>query len=92
MPKLDSVQEDLLTNHAWKIVAIREQHPGKTMAWLYSPDTMPEDLLAAHQALDDAFEKIYIGRSFKDDTERLEYLFQLYSEMTTRGTEVTANA
>jgi len=42
---------------------------------------MPENLLKAHQDLDDALEMIYIGRSFKNDTERLEHLFKLYANM-----------
>lgn len=29
-------------------------------------------------------ERIYIGRRFKDDTERLERLFQMHTEMTAR--------
>ena len=57
-------------------------YPVKTLAWLYDPKTLPADLLAAHQALDDTLEKLYIGRPFKNDTERLEHLFQRYVEMT----------
>ena len=52
------------------------------MAWLYDPDTMPSGLFDAHRAIDDTFEKIYIGRPFKNDTQRLEHLFKLYGEMT----------
>jgi hypothetical protein len=43
---------------------------------------MPAALLDAHQQLDTTLEKIYIGRPFKNDTERLEHLFKLYAEMT----------
>ena len=43
---------------------------------------MPSALLDAHRALDDTLEKIYIGRPFKNDTERLEHLFKRYGEMT----------
>lgn len=42
---------------------------------------MPEDLRAAHDCNDETLERIYIGRRFKNDTERLETLFQLYTEM-----------
>ena len=31
---------------------------------------------------DEALESIYIGRRFKNDTERLETLFDLYTKMT----------
>ena len=46
------------------------------------PKPCPQSLLDAHRALDDTLEKIYIGRPFKNDTERLEHLFKLYEEMT----------
>lgn len=82
IPNLDEIQKQALEGHAWKIIKAREAHQGKTIAWLYDPKTMPADLFAAHQALDDTLEKIYIGRPFKDDTERLEHLFKLYAKMT----------
>ena len=39
---------------------------------------MPDDLLNAHKQNDEVLERIYIGRRFKNDSERLEKLFQLY--------------
>lgn len=87
LPDLTESQKETLESHAWNIIAARDAHPGKTIAWLYDAKTMPEDLLAAHHALDDTLEKIYIGRPFKDDTERLEHLFKLYAEMTSKEKE-----
>jgi len=45
---------------------------------------MPENLHAAHSHNDEVLERIYIGRRFKNDTERLEKLFELYTKMTTK--------
>ena len=42
---------------------------------------MPTDLRAAHDRNDEVLERIYIGRRFKNDTERLEKLFDLYIKM-----------
>lgn len=92
LPDLSKTQKQKLEEHAWDIIAAREAHPGKTIAWLYDPDTMPEDLLAAHEALDDTLEKIYIGRSFNNDTERLEHLFKLYAAMTAQKDKEAVNA
>ena len=64
-------------------------NPGKTLAQLYDPDAMPATLLDSHRTLDETLEKIYIGRPFKNDTERLEHLFDLYAEMTS-GTQKEA--
>ena len=44
---------------------------------------MPENLRHAHERNDEVLERIYIGRRFKNDTERLEKLFELYTKMTT---------
>jgi hypothetical protein len=43
---------------------------------------MPANLPAAHERNDDTLGRIYIGRRFKNDTERLEKLFELYTQMT----------
>ena len=74
IPDLSDDQKLALEEHAWQIIEAREAHPGKTIAWLYNPDTMPDDLLAAHRSLDDTLEKVYVGRPFESDTERLELM------------------
>ena len=63
----------------------RERHFPATIADLYDPDNMPEDLRRAHERNDEVLERIYIGRKFKNDTERLEKLFDLYTQMTAKG-------
>ena len=42
---------------------------------------MPQDLRTAHELNDEILERIYIGRRFKNDTERLEKLFDLYTKI-----------
>jgi hypothetical protein len=64
------------------ILLAREVHWPATLADLYDPEKIPDDLRAAHDRNDETLERIYIGRRFKNDTERLETLFQLYTEMT----------
>jgi len=74
-----------LTLCAEDIVLAREHHFPATIADLYDLDAMPEDLRAAHDRNDEVLERIYIGRRFKNDTERLEKLFDLYTKMTASG-------
>lgn len=81
IPDLSADQKTILEGNAIEIFGAREAHPGKTIAWLYDPETMPANLLQAHKDLDDALEQMYIGRPFKNDTERLEHLFKLYANM-----------
>lgn len=64
------------------ILLAREHHFPSTIADLYDPETMPADLRAAHDRNDEVLERIYVGRRFKNDTERLEKLFDLYTKMT----------
>ena len=53
---------------------------------------MPEGLLRAHDANDELLERIYIGRRFRNDTERLEKLFELYTKMTQANGKSKATA
>jgi hypothetical protein len=71
-----------LTRGAEDILLAREAHFPATIADLYDPENMPDDLRRAHDSNDEILERIYIGRRFKNDTERLEKLFDLYTKMT----------
>lgn len=84
IPPLTDSHKELLEFHAWEIIKAREANIGKTIAQLYDPDKMPDNLRAAHRSLDNALETIYIGRPFRNDTERLEHLFKLYAKMTAK--------
>ncbi len=85
MPKLTEQNKADLTRCAEAILLAREAHFPATIADLYDPEKMPEDLRRAHEANDEVLERIYIGRRFRNDTERLEKLFELYARMTTKG-------
>ncbi len=85
VPKLTEKNKEDLTRCAEDILLARETHFPATIADLYKPDDMPEDLRRAHHRNDEVLERIYIGRQFKNDTERLEKLFELYTKMTANG-------
>jgi hypothetical protein len=86
VPMLTDKNKADLIRCAEDILLAREHHFPATIADLYDPDTMPEDLRQAHERNDEVLERIYIGRRFKNDTERLEKLFELYTKMTkTKG-------
>jgi len=81
MPTLTEKNKADLTRCAENILLAREHHFPATIADLYDPDAMPADLRAAHERNDEVLERIYIGRRFKNDTERQEKLFDLYAKM-----------
>jgi hypothetical protein len=84
VPTLTDQNKTDLTRCAEDILLAREAHFPATIADLYDPETMPENFRQAHDRNDEILERIYIGRRFKNDTERLEKLFELYTKMTTQ--------
>ena len=90
VPALTEKNKADLTRCAEDIMLAREAHFPATIADLYDPDNMPENLRHAHERNDEVLERIYIGRRFKNDTERLEKLFELYTKMT--GEQKTGNS
>mgnify|MGYP003609999257 FL=1 len=82
VPLLTEQNKADLTRCAEDILLAREAHFPATIADLYDPETMPDNLRHAHERNDEVLERIYIGRRFKNDTERLEKLFELYTKMT----------
>jgi len=82
VPLLTEQNKADLTSCAEAILLAREAHFPATIADLYDPETMPENLRMAHERNDEVIERIYIGRRFKNDTERLEKLFDMYTKMT----------
>lgn len=89
VPLLTEQNKHDLTTCAEAILLAREAHFPATIADLYDPATMPENLRAAHARNDEVLERIYIGRRFKNDTERLEKLFELYTKMTAAAARST---
>ena len=67
---------------AQAVLDARAQFPEATLADLYDPDAMPQELLKAHREVDSAVEACYGGKKFKTDLERLEFLFDLYRQYT----------
>jgi hypothetical protein len=88
VPTLTEKNRADLTRCAEDILLAREAHFPATIADLYEvkdgESKMPENLRAAHERNDEVLERIYIGRRFRNDTERLEKLFEMYTKMTTK--------
>ena len=85
-PEITTKQKENLNLYVFAILDERAKHPSKTIAQLYHPKTMPKGLLQAHQELDTAIEQCYRLQPFKNDTERLEYLFKQYEKMVEADT------
>ncbi len=80
-PKVSEAKKKEIEEAAEEVLITREYYPGQTLAELYDPDTMPQDLREAHARLDDIVESCYPGYPFANDEARLECLFRLYERM-----------
>ena len=80
-PKVSETQRQLIENLAQNVLMTREFYPDMTLADLYDPDKMPEDLRKAHHELDLAVERLYRKKPFASDEERLAHLFTRYEKL-----------
>lgn len=81
-PSINEEKKKQIEETAENVLVTRAFYPEKTLAELYDPDKMPEDLKEAHAVLDDIVESCYPGYPFANDEARLECLFKLYEKMT----------
>ena len=81
VPKISQTQKEQLKVSGRKIVFARENHTEKTLAEMYDPEKMPDDLREAHHQNDLLVDKLYRDKPYNNDEERLADLFKLYEEM-----------
>lgn len=84
LPELSELNKRDLTNSAKEILYAREYYFPATIAEIYDPKRLDKEfplVRNAHQENCETLERIYTDQPFKNDTERLERLFDLYTEM-----------
>ena len=82
-PKLSIKERDDIGKLAKEILLVRAEHTEMALGDMYNPENFPDDLRAAHHALDLAVERCYREKPFESDEERLEFLFKQYVKLTT---------
>ena len=75
-------QKQKVEGAAQTVLDVRAEFPESSLADLYDPLTMPPMLVKAHQKLDAAVDAAYGKKSFKNDAERVAFLFELYQKYT----------
>ncbi len=85
VPFLTQGNKDRLTTCAEDILLARERHFPSTIAELYDPKKMPENLQRAHARNEEVVDSIYVGRRFRSDSDRLEQLLRMYTETVSSG-------
>ena len=80
-PDATDEQKKHIENLAEEILLARASNAGMTLAELYDPDKMPDDLKQAHSTLDDAVDKLYRPQGFANTEERLAHLLARYEQL-----------
>ena len=81
LPKLTEQNIRDLADRATEILVARESYFPATLGEMYDPEGMADQfprVQSAHDLNDEVVERIYAGRVFKNDTERLKTLFDLF--------------
>jgi len=81
-PEPNEKQKKAIEEKTQAVLEARKQFPDSTLADIYDPNTMPSILLKAHRELDKAVDKAYRKTTFKNEKERIEFLFELYQQKT----------
>lgn len=82
LPRLSDEAKEKLTVAALRVLDVREYHCELTLAELYDPDKMPQDLRDAHAEVDALVDSIYSKKRYETDEQRLSDLFAMYERMT----------
>lgn len=82
-------EQNIISKLARSVLFARENHSEKTLAEMYDPNKMPEDLQQAHHELDLTVDRLYRAKPYNNDEERLADLFTLYEQMIANEKEKT---
>ncbi|MEV0028984.1 DNA methyltransferase [Nocardia sp. NPDC050793] len=86
LPHATDRQRLMITDAAAGIITARESHPGTSLAKLYDPLVMPDDLLKAHSVLDSAVDELFGNGNMTTESSRQEILFRSYVALTGQDT------
>lgn len=81
-PEASPAQMEAVERAAQSVLDVRAAHRGESLAKLYDPDKMPDDLRDAHADLDAAVEAAYGVECNGDEEKIVAHLFKLYAEKT----------
>ena len=81
-PEASKAEQEAIAQKAHAVLEARSKYSESSLASLYDPLTMPKELTLAHKALDLAVDKLYRKTKFKDDAERVAFLFEMYKNIT----------
>lgn len=85
VPNLDEKTRQKIIAAGQKVLEARALQPGVSLADQYDPRVMKRELRKAHDALDSVVDKAFgASRKLTTESQRLEFLFRHYLELTQR--------
>ncbi len=78
--KTSDKNKQTVEQKAKAVLDTRALYIDSSLADLYDPLSMPPKLKKAHKELDKAVDRCYGNKVFKNDKDRIEFLFELYEE------------
>ena len=79
-PNPTKSQKGAIEKAAQGVLDARKLYPESTLADLYDPNTMPPELVKAHEKLDKAVKTAYGNEGFETEEEIVSSLMKLYKE------------
>lgn len=79
-PNPTTAQKTKIEKCAQAVLDARKLYPDSTLADLYDPNTMPPELVKAHENLDKAVKDAYGNKGFETEEEIVSSLMKLYKE------------
>ena len=84
LPKVDDALKQNIIAAGMKILEVRSQNPGLSLADLYNPLAMKPELIKAHAELDKYVDKAFgATKAVRTDSDRQQVLFSSYLRITT---------
>jgi hypothetical protein len=85
LPALSQRQYTALCSAAAGILTARVAHVGWSLAQIYESNAIPEDVVAAHLALDDILDSAFGRANLDTEAGRQKTLFRAYAALTGQG-------
>ena len=76
--EITEAKKNKVIEKARQVLSVRANYATSTLADLYDSSSMSRPLAKAHRELDIAVDRCYRSKPFRDEQERLEFLFELY--------------
>ena len=91
LPALSLEDRTGLANAGKALILSRQKHTDLSLSSMYDPLCMTDELVAAHQKIDSAVDRVFHSRKLREDiTERMRILFIRYEKM--RGDRPTEHS